>query len=641
MAMTYRPEIDGLRMVAVLPVILYHAGFDLFSGGFVGVDVFFVISGFLITTILLAELEQGKLSIARFYERRARRILPALFVMMAVTLPFAWLWLTPDTFADYGKSLIATVLFASNILFWQSQGYFANDAELTPLLHTWSLAVEEQYYLFFPLFLMVAWRFGRNAVFWMIAGVAVLSLMASEIGWRAAPTANFYLIPTRAWELFAGSICAFLSQGQAQRSNQGLSLLGLVLILGAILGFDSSFPMPSLWATIPVMGTVLIIMYAAPGTWVAQLLSLRLCVGIGLISYSAYLWHQPIFAFARIRVSVDPHPVLLGGLAVLSLVLAYLTWRFVEQPFRRRPVPVLATRGAVFGASLVGGLIFAAIGFGALRLPTHLEMTQPQLFASTEVTTPQARPCPGFAEIAVGTAQCRLYGAGPARLAVWGDSHAEALATGITRDPDTTLMLLFHHGCPPALGTARADGLGTARNCAAADTMDQYRDYIGEFGPDEVILVGRWTLYLQGWYRHGHLEQTTHFLTQSDGPDPAADAESSTAALRAGMEATVDSFAGTPILVLGQPAELNFLTDYDRIRRADIPRTGVADWHAPETALLEELAARDGVSTLSARDVFCSEAACPLRQAGLALYFDDNHLSPAAARQLWTELMGR
>ncbi|MPT24197.1 MAG: acyltransferase, partial [Starkeya sp.] len=191
--MKYRSEIDGLRAVAVVPVILFHAGFGAFSGGYVGVDVFFVISGYLITVILLSEIEAGTFSIARFYERRARRILPALSVVMLACLPFAWLWMIPDQLKEFGQSVTAVVFFVSNFLFWKEEGsYFAAAAELKPLLHTWSLAVEEQYYLFAPLTLAALWRFGRRRLFWMVVGVAVLSLLATEWGWRYAPRANFY-----------------------------------------------------------------------------------------------------------------------------------------------------------------------------------------------------------------------------------------------------------------------------------------------------------------------------------------------------------------------------------------------------------------------------------------------------------------
>lgn len=196
--MKYRPEIDGLRALAVVPVILFHAGFELFSGGFVGVDVFFVISGYLITTIFIEEIDNQRFSIVNFYERRARRILPALFFVMLLCIPFAWLWMLPFQLKGFADSLIAVCLFASNILFWSESGYFDAATEEKPLLHTWSLAVEEQYYVLFPLFLLLAWRFGKNRVFWMIVAMAAVSLLLSEWGWRHKPVANFYLAPTRA-----------------------------------------------------------------------------------------------------------------------------------------------------------------------------------------------------------------------------------------------------------------------------------------------------------------------------------------------------------------------------------------------------------------------------------------------------------
>src|SRR6185312_1937544 len=207
--MDYRQEIDGLRALAVLPVILFHAGFQSFSGGFVGVDVFFVISGYLITTIILAELEQGRFSIINFYERRARRILPALFLVMFVCLPFAWLWLLPEDMKSFSQSLVAVSVFASNVLFWKKSGYFDTAAELKPLLHTWSLAVEEQYYVFFPIFLVLSWRLGKSKICGLLVMVFVMSLAVAQWASLAEPAAGFYLLPTRGWELLVGVFSAF------------------------------------------------------------------------------------------------------------------------------------------------------------------------------------------------------------------------------------------------------------------------------------------------------------------------------------------------------------------------------------------------------------------------------------------------
>ena len=360
--MQYRPEIDGLRAVAVVPVILFHAGFELFSGGYVGVDVFFVISGYLITTIIAGELAEGRFSLRRFYERRARRILPALFFVMLCCLPFAWMWMLPAQFKDFSHALIAVSFFASNILFWRQSDYFAPAAEENPLLHTWSLAVEEQFYIGFPLLMLVLWRSGQGPVFWTVAGLSLLSLILAEWGWRTAPDANFYLLPTRAWELGAGALCALWLHERTPQARPLLAGLGLGLIVMSVLVYDAATPFPSLYALAPVGGTVLIILYGGAGTLTARLLSGRLMVGIGLISYSAYLWHQPLFAFARLRSPTHPSAELMALLAVAALGLAWLSWRHVELPFRCRPRPALPAQRTVFAASGIATALVIAMG---------------------------------------------------------------------------------------------------------------------------------------------------------------------------------------------------------------------------------------------------------------------------------------
>ena len=375
--MKYRAEIDGLRALAVVPVILFHAGFELFSGGFVGVDVFFVISGYLITTILIEDLENQRFSLVNFYERRARRILPALFFVMLVCIPFAWMWMLPIQMKDFSQSLVAVSLFASNILFWGESGYFAAAAEEKPLLHTWSLAVEEQYYVLFPIFLILAWRFGKNRVFWMIVVMASISLLLSEWGWRNKASANFYLAPTRAWELFAGSIAAFIVQKQGVQKNNILALLGLAAIVFSIFFYDETTPFPSVYALVPVFGVVLLVLYAGKGTLAAKILSTKGFVGIGLISYSAYLWHQPLFAFARIRTIEHPSLLLMPALSFLSILLAYLTWCYIEKPFRSktsfsRNTIFLFSLIAISATSLIGVIGNKTNGFDARFLETEL-----------------------------------------------------------------------------------------------------------------------------------------------------------------------------------------------------------------------------------------------------------------------------
>ena len=366
-SMHYRPEIDGLRALAVLPVMLFHAGIGPLSGGYVGVDIFFVISGFLITTIIHREIIGGKFTYAGFYERRARRILPALYFVVLVSILPAWFILVPTDLIDYSETIISAVGFSSNIILWLQSGYFDPSAELKPLLHTWSLAVEEQFYLFFPPLLMLLYHFIKKQALATIVLILVMSLMLSHWGAYNKPTATYYLLPTRAWELLVGSVIALLTCTNhsspimlwLQKHSNTLSLAGLILILGSMLAFNEHTPFPSLWALIPVTGAALLILFSKPKTIAHTLLSNRFFVGIGLISYSAYLWHQPVYAFARQQALLDPTIGVMTFAFTLSLALAYLSWRYVEKPFRNRE---RISSQKVWGFSIIGGLLLVAFG---------------------------------------------------------------------------------------------------------------------------------------------------------------------------------------------------------------------------------------------------------------------------------------
>jgi len=362
--MNYRREVDGLRAFAVIPVVFFHAGFELFKGGFVGVDVFFVISGYLITSIILKELEKEEFLISNFYERRIRRIIPSLFFVMFASIPIAYLLLLPSDMKDFSQSLIAVSTFVSNILFWRESGYFDTAAELKPLLHTWSLAVEEQYYILFPLFLLIFWRIGKSFIILILGIVFILSLSASYWAANTLPTVGFYLLPTRGWEILIGAFAAFyLSTANRMEFsnifNEFFGWLGLFLILFSIFFFSSSTPFPSYYALVPTLGTLMIILCATKNTTIGKFLSNKLFVSFGLISYSLYLWHQPIFAFVRIYTFDLISLNVSLSLIVLSTIMAYFSYRYIETPFRKKNT---ISRKNIFLFLFLGSFFFISIG---------------------------------------------------------------------------------------------------------------------------------------------------------------------------------------------------------------------------------------------------------------------------------------
>jgi peptidoglycan/LPS O-acetylase OafA/YrhL len=345
MKLTYRPEIDGLRAIAVSVVILYHAqitilAHQLFKGGFIGVDIFFVISGYLITSIILKELfTTGYFSFKYFYERRVRRILPVLLFVMLVSLPFAWMYLIPSNFIDFSKSILYSLGFSSNFYFhYSGQQYGAESGLLKPFLHTWSLSVEEQYYILFPIVLLITFKYFRNYLIYILILGFVISLGLADWGSKNHPSFNFYVLPTRGWELLAGSILAYFEVSFGHRSkNRILNLIlpsvGLILIGHSILFFNDEMFHPSFYTLSPIIGVCLIIWFSNKNELITKILSTKLFVGIGLISYSLYLWHYPIFAFARIKDSTSQEYDKFEWI-VLTIILSLISYIFIERPFR-------------------------------------------------------------------------------------------------------------------------------------------------------------------------------------------------------------------------------------------------------------------------------------------------------------------
>ncbi len=499
--LTYRPEIDGLRTLAVVSVLLYHAELfigrqQFFSGGYLGVDVFFVISGFLITGILLKELQQtGRISIARFYERRARRLLPALLVVIIASLPLAWHFLLPSELINYAWSVLSSQLFGSNIFWHYSlQEYGAQSALLKPFLHTWSLAVEEQYYIVFPILLGLLFRYFRRYLLLVIAAGIVISLEFSVWMTTRDSSFSFYMLPSRFWELLAGAALAIvMSQSATNLSNSSTFLsrlapgLGIVMIVWAIVYIDFESRHPGYITLIPVLGTLLVIAYAHKDDVVTQILSSRVFVGVGLISYSLYLWHYPVFAFGRIADSTPTWHDKLQWF-VFTFLLSILTYFLLEKPFRDRNKVALRTFLSVIIAATV--LVTALLGYWVFK--EGLSDRLPPIIQKALKSDRTDRFATEFGAYLV---QYQIE-----NVFLLGDSHAAILEPEIRKVlPSTTQVHdLTKGGCPFLPNFDRLDrGVESAKKCTSeyqTSRLQTLRDH----PPSLVIVASRLPLYFSG-----------------------------------------------------------------------------------------------------------------------------------------------
>jgi peptidoglycan/LPS O-acetylase OafA/YrhL len=438
----YRPDIDGLRAIAVLSVLAFHAFPDLLPGGFVGVDVFFVISGYLISTIILSNLKRGTFSFVDFYSRRVKRIFPALLIVLAACYALGWNSLFMSEFKSLNKHIVGGVAFISNLVLWRESGYFDVSAEIKPLLHLWSLGIEEQYYLFWPLALWCAFRLRFNVLV-LIALFGIASFAFNVMGVSSNPVLTFYSPHTRVWELLIGSALAWRSLSHdppVMNSRMGLearSVVGCLLILVSICSLSSRDTFPGWWAVAPTMGAMLLIS-AGQGAWLNRVvLSNRVLVWFGLISFPLYLWHWPLISFARILHGSTPSAGTRLVALLLSILLAWLTYRFIETPIRKYRRDQLAAGALVFVALVVGSIsLFSADAERKGGLPRTFLSVNPL------DNSGYAGGDGGYATAGCGIAdrsERRLFGTcshdrrGPARYALWGDSKAAALYPGLLR----------------------------------------------------------------------------------------------------------------------------------------------------------------------------------------------------------------
>lgn len=452
---TYRPDIDGLRAIAVLSVAFYHYGATWLPGGFTGVDIFFVISGFLITSILRREIEAGEFSVLRFYDRRARRILPALLTVLAATMLAGWFLLMPGDYADLGESAAYAAFGLGNLFFYWNTGYFDQTADLHPLLHTWSLGVEEQFYLVWPVALLALFRLTKSAKGLAITGALVITGFAYAVFQTSLdPKAAFYLPHPRAWELGIGALLAFAPKIKGWAASEALRLGGVVLIAYSLLAVTSVSIFPGLNALYACLGAACLIWPSEAETKVGQLLSLRPVVAVGLISYSLYLWHWPVLVLYRhFNFMLTPTAQASVALLAVTLGLSFLSYRYVEVPARKHqagPLRVLPV-GIVSALAMGAAGVFAATAAGfPARIPTEMQKVS-NLAQMWEWQCPQT-----ITVEQTGRSHCAFgapWESAAKRVVLWGDSNGEHLAPLVAAAAapfDASILML--PGCSPAIG---------------------------------------------------------------------------------------------------------------------------------------------------------------------------------------------
>lgn len=651
----YRTDIDGLRAVAVLAVVLYHFGAPL-PGGFVGVDIFFVISGFLIGGILWREYDQtGRVFLLNFYARRFRRLMPAFAVMVVVVTALAWALLLPFEFREYGKQVIAATVYLSNVLFYRDVGYFDGAAEDKPLLHTWSLAVEEQFYIFLPLFMLafLRWRWG------MLGGLVttwVLSFAACLYATGSDQPAAFYLFPFRAWELLSGVLLAIwgYETGRSWRGYPVLSYAGMALIAASILFIPAGDGFPGVLAVAPVLGAVLVLSSGTGRNPVNRLLSCRIMVFFGLISYSLYLWHWPVFTLSTYLRDGYAGPVEAVLWVLLTVALGYASWRLVEQPVRRaQNMSGMAVLGGAALASTVtlglGAAIFLRDGLPGRFGPdasVHIAASGDFLQDWSRCTVPERGPLSGL-EV------CPIGPDGPPEVLIWGDSHVRAFREGLdaaAHDAGTPGMILWRAGCPPLFDLRKVESAATqAQNTACTQANLQIKQSLAQMPSlERILLIGRWTYYAEGAGigLDAHNTISLHPVSGPDfvGRDQATLLEQSARDTVAHMLDWFDE-----VVVLRQVPEIPDYDSRDAAREAahagwplaappvtipHVARADLEDRFSAVDRLWSYMADEGALSLIDPWPSLCDDTICQAIVDGTGQYFDNNHLTNRAALRL-------
>lgn len=651
MANTYRTEIDGLRAIAILGVVLFHAGFKQLSGGYAGVDVFFVISGYLIGGNILDGLSRGDFSFRRFYSRRARRILPALIAMVLVVMILGWFTMMPDPYRYLGGAAVTALISLSNVWFLNRIDYFNPEAAQDPLLHTWSLGVEEQFYLIIPLMLLLLWRWRPGAILPALVGLAALSFATTILTAGEFQMQAFYLLHTRGWELLAGVLVAW---GQRNRPiaaawHGPLFCAGLILILFGLWSVPPTAAWPGVWTLPVVLGTAFILAAPQAPSPFKLVLNNPAMRFLGLISYSLYLWHQPVFSLLE---SSQFWPSSLSGIALILIALvaiSTLSWRFIEQPFRTPgPLPRFKPRMLWFG-----GFATLAIAIGGEvteGYPSRLPAEVLQVLETRYSYSPTFRKCITVrAQVADFDTEtgCTFGTAEQANVLIWGDSHmarlAEPLGAALPKGFEARQLTLS--SCLPVAGLIN---IGQTRATQCPIFNDMVLDHL-QAHPEitNIVIFASWKNYMfdvSGPNMYGYHSDDTFYAVPTDRPHPANSdelAQSFVDALAKQLRTISPNRHITLVLAMPRP-EVDipryFATrmwwSQDLPEHASYSRAIYEELAAPMRAIFNRAIAQANVpeaaiTLIDPADIFCDADACDLIRAAKFLYSDGNHPSLA------------
>lgn len=644
----YRPDLDGMRAVAILPVLLFHAGITGFQGGFIGVDVFFVLSGYFMARILLNDLDRGRFTLRQFYIRRIKRIIPALVTMIATSSIAAWFLLMPQELLYFANSVRAAALFTSNILFRQESGYFDLASDMKPLLHTWSLSVEEQFYIVFPVTLLFVYKFWRKRILVILIAAIFLSFAAGTWAVLHAPVKAFYLLQFRVWELLIGALVAAAPPAKyGAFASRTLTVVGLASVFVPVYFYSPELPFPGAYAAVPCLGTALVIYSRCQEGMVAGFLSNPVSVFIGRISYSLYLWHWPIIVFFRHALGHELTGGWTLGVLAASFAVAYLSWRFVEQPARYGNLA--ASYKVLFGFS--GCAILTAVAFAFIvnkldgvpqRLPKDAyglyqaahdrsQFYSNRCFADTDGSglTPEQIRKGDLCKAGAATS-------GEPQFLIWGDSHAAAIAPAIdaaARRIGVSGLFVGRASCPP-LPNADFGSPAAVKRCV--DHTSAVMSLIEQRQFAFVFMVGYWPKYVhraelpgQGIFFDPNIEPST-----TDWSAP----------VRASLEATLAHFTrqGTKAILVMDVPEMGYDVP-EVLARAAVSGRSLDIAPSPEYTnkrqalarrVLEETAESMGALVVDPLSVICDTYRCYAIRDGVVLYADQDHLSAKGAESL-------